>query len=312
MKIYNYIMVLFMGAVLFMSCDDNPEFGLDQSVPGINFRVVPDAASFNLLADDPMITFTTYTESGNIANVNMLVEYLPVGGTLTDRVTFTTLQGSGLTNDGTVQVTARLFDLADLFGVDTDDLAGGDLFTFYNIVTTTEGLVFPDTVKLDGQPFVNIENALITATATTSFTSNISFPISCPSELDGVVVNYEVLEAVDDGGASLGPSTGTLTWMVGSAPFNYTWDTFTFGVYQSAFNCCEQVRGGTALEVSEICGILSISPTDGFGCTWFLEIESLSGSEMTIELTGGPGGCFGNIRIRMTRTDGQPWPDLVS
>ena len=230
-----------------------------------------------------------------------------------DRVSFATLQGSELTNDGSVKVTARLLDLAPMFGVTSTDLAGGDLFTFYNIVTTTDGLVFPDTVILDGEPFLNVENPFINASTTTSYTAVLSFPISCPSELDGVEVNYAVDGGLDYYGGTTSASTGTLTWQVGSAPFNYNWDTFTFGRYQASFGCCEQVRGGSTLEVSEICGKLSISPTDGYGCTWSLSIESINGSEMIIILAGGGGGCFGSdIRVTMTRTDGANWPDLAS
>lgn len=312
MKLLKYIMFGFLGTVLMMSCDDQPELGFDESIPGINLRMVPSLPSFNLLDADPEIEFTFYTESNRIAEVNLLVEYQPVGGTLTDRIVFTTLLPSDLSNDGSSKVTAKLLDLAADFNVDQTNLAGGDLFTFYNVVTTTDGLTYPDTVKLDGNPFLNIENALITATATTSFTSNMAFPISCPSELAGVEVDYEVLDGTDSYSAPIPLITGTMDWQVGSAPFNFTWETYSFGTYGNAYGCCEQNRGNSTLEVSDICGTLSISPTDGYGCTWFLDIESITGAEMILELTGGPGGCFGNVRVKMTRTDGSDWPALTS
>ncbi|MCP4456439.1 MAG: hypothetical protein GY816_00180 [Cytophagales bacterium] len=208
MKLFNYIILALLTGSIFMSCDENPEFGFEESVEGMNFRMIPDLVSYNLFDADPTIVLTTYTESGAVIdNVTTMVEYAPFGGTTTQREVLNTFQGSELTNDGSKQITIRLLEVASLFGIDPGLMLGGDRVNIYNIVTTNSGLIFPDTVVLDGAPFINVENALITAVATTSFTSNLSFPIVCPSDLASTrEYNIEVIV----GGTCCGLPTGSI------------------------------------------------------------------------------------------------------
>ena len=187
MKLTKYIIPIILTAGFIMSCGEQDEFGLEpeQSTPGFNFRMIRDITSFNLFEPDEVITLTTYTESaGSIDNVSVVVDRLPVadGATVSNRVELVNLQSSQLTNDGTLQVTTSLQQVADALGLAISDIEGGDIFTIYNIVTTTSGAVYPDTVMLDGSPFLNVENAFVTASESVSFTTNLSFPITCPSD----------------------------------------------------------------------------------------------------------------------------------
>jgi hypothetical protein len=169
----------------FIGCESDNKLGLDESVPAMNFRMISDIASFNILEGDPEVTFTMYTENRDINNVTILVELFQFApNTTTPRAVLSQINGSALKNDGSSKLTLNLSDFTSAVGVNLNDLAGGDIFTIYNIVEMNNGTIYPDTVFIDTDgdgdidPFLNIENSFTGGTS--SFVAQLGFPIVCP------------------------------------------------------------------------------------------------------------------------------------
>ena len=207
--------------------------------------------------------------------------------------------GSITSFPSTFQLTGQ--QVADAVGFGTvDSLAVGDLFQ----------LTFPINTGDGRRLTVALNSDLCNEPAQPSFGGcSFIWGVSCPSELNGVEVNY-VINSSTSFGIDLMPlitTSGTLTWQENGGAGVYDWDTFTFGAYQALYGCCEQVRGGTALRVTDVCSKLSISAEDGFACPWSLTVVSVNGAEMNIILDGGE-VCLGIIDVTMTRTDGLDWP----
>ncbi|MEQ9021436.1 MAG: hypothetical protein RLN82_01590, partial [Pseudomonadales bacterium] len=91
----------------------------------------------------------------------------------------------------------------------------------------------------------------VSATATLS--------IQCPSELAGIV-DYEMLSN-NFGGPNV---SGSFEWIELPSNGVYTWETYTFGSYQTQYGCCEQGRT-SVLNITDVCRNLSISSADGYG-----------------------------------------------
>lgn len=181
MKKYFYKAIPALFMVAFLSCTSDNEFGNEQSTKGLNFRMVPDKQSFDLAAGDPALTFTMYTENNDIDFVTVDVELLFFANdSLSERRFVTEIDGSSLSNDGNSKVSLSLSDFTSALGLSNSDLNGGDIFTIYNVVTLQDGRSYPDSITLGEQKFVNVENGLITASATTSLTTNLTFPVLCP------------------------------------------------------------------------------------------------------------------------------------
>ena len=43
-----------------------------------------------------------------------------------------------------------------------------------------DGRVYPYTLNLGGEDFLNVQNSFFTAAGTTSFTGTLNFPVLCP------------------------------------------------------------------------------------------------------------------------------------
>ncbi len=169
-------------------------------------------------------------------------------------------------------VSVPLSDVATALGIDPNDLEPGDSF----------GAVFLTTV----------------GTRVYESGTAISFSAACPSELDGTV-NWEIMSS---NWGSVG-NTGSFDWE-GDGAGNYTWGSYTFGFYQFNFGCCEQDRT-SALFVNDTCTELTLAAADGFGCSWSMTVDDVSGPTLTVTLTAGCGG--GVTTVAMTRADGEAW-----
>jgi hypothetical protein len=162
------------------ACEEQGKLGLDQSEKGFNFRMIPSAGSFNLADTDPKVTFTMYSETGNIKKVNVVVElYQFLSDTRTSRFTLAEIDGTTLTNDGSSKLTLALKAFTDATGVDPTTLGGGDVFTIYNVVELQNGRKYPDTLKLGTNEYINTENSFFPSGGTTSYTGQLNFPMVC-------------------------------------------------------------------------------------------------------------------------------------
>ncbi|HEY9047067.1 MAG TPA: hypothetical protein VIN08_14280 [Ohtaekwangia sp.] len=179
MKKIIYSSVLFGLAILF-ACEEQGKLGIDQSQKGFEFRMIPNATSFNLADSDPSVTFTMYSETNNIKKVNVVVElYQFLNNSRTWRYNLAEIDGSTLTNDGTSKITIPLSQFASAANIDPSTLGGGDVFTIYNVVELENGNIYPDTLELGGESYINTENSYFPSGGTTSYTGQLNFPMVC-------------------------------------------------------------------------------------------------------------------------------------
>ena len=215
---YLKLIILLAGVGLMMtSCDQEPRFQLEDAEVAFNYRMIRDVSSFNILDANPTVNLTVYSESENIASVDLMADVLvfnladPNNSPLTNRALIRTVNAGEFDNEGSLVITLTLEEIVDAIGFPLDSLKGGDIINLYNFATLDDGRLFPDTLELNGQNFVNLENAFFTTT-TTSFSSLLPFPISCPSNLETTTV-YNVSTVVENTccGLATGPVPGTNT-----------------------------------------------------------------------------------------------------
>jgi hypothetical protein len=186
----SYILAI---ACLISACEEQGKLGVDQSDKAFNLRMAPDKNSFDISAGDPEVVFTIYSDTKTIDHVDIFVDLLQFGGDgPTERALLTQIPGSSLGNSPSTTVTLKLSQFVGAVGLTLDDLGGGDLFNIYNEVTLADGRIYPDTLELGGEEFVNVENPFFTAAGTTSFTTTLAFPVLCPFVVADAVGTYSI------------------------------------------------------------------------------------------------------------------------
>lgn len=211
MKKYFFKIIPALWIAVLVACSSDNEFGIEQSEQTLNFRMVPDVGSFDIAAGDPALTFTMFTENSDIDHVTIWVELFKFkNDSITPRAILSEIDGSMLNNEGSSKVTFNLSDFTGALGLSNSDLDGGDIFTIYNIVAMNDGRAYPDTLALGEDKFINVENALITTSVSTSLTTNLSFPVLCPFVISEAVGMYAITR--DDAGVVTDP--GHLTEVV--------------------------------------------------------------------------------------------------
>jgi hypothetical protein len=253
MKKIIYSIVLLSLAVL-IGCEQQQEFGLAQSQTGFNFRMIPDVRSFNLADPNPTVNFTMYSETGNIRKVDVVVELFQfLNDASTARFPVKQIDGSALTNDGSSKLSISLQEMADAVNVDVSELGGGDVFTIINVVELENGNVYPDTLLLGGEEFINSENSFSTAGATTSYTAQLNFPMVC-----SVSSPFTGTYTISDDCGLFGGTT-TLTTVAGNPTQREFLGTFTIA------GCCS--FDGIGFAVDLVCGRVFVQEQSvGLGC----------------------------------------------
>ena len=275
MKQLKYITLL--SALFFLSsCFEDP--GTEILWEGGSFVELDAATTASATRDYSYLRLndgTTYSSGMNV----LLASASNSGGVTVNfeiDASSTAIEGVHYTTSGTsVNIPAGSFVGELPFTILADNMNPGEVFTLV----------------------INITSADVEIGERSSATHNIS--IQCPSELAGMI-DYQVLSN-DWGGAN---DSGTMEWIELGANGVYTWDTYTFGAYQTLYACCEQTRASSILNVTDVCSSLSITPADGFGCTWSLTVDSVTGDTMVVTLSGD---CFGNTQVQFTRQDGATW-----
>ena len=194
------LIAIFSLPFLLSQCKDEDEirFELDDLQQGLNFRVERSAGQFD--ASDPasQVEFTYFTENSNIEKVQIMTDYYSLlNDETSDRFLVDEVAGSSLSNDGSAKKTVTLQQLKDAIGI--TDLAGGDQLNVFHIVHLTDGRVYPDTIDAGGVKYVNVESGIILG-STSSFTPQLSFPISCPIDDQTFATGsyrFEVIEGVN-------------------------------------------------------------------------------------------------------------------
>lgn len=181
MKQILYSFLLGVLVLSISSCEEQEKLGLVQSEKGFNLRMAPDKGSFDISAGDPQINFTIYSDTKTIEKITIFVELLQFGsGGPTSQAMLKEIPGNVFANSPSSTVSLKLSEFVGAVGLTLDDLAGGDMFTIYNQVSMADGRVYPDTLQLGDDGFVNVENSFFTAAGTTSYTGTLSFPVLCP------------------------------------------------------------------------------------------------------------------------------------
>jgi hypothetical protein len=296
---------MLLGLIVLFACEEQGKLGLDESEVGFNFRMIPNATSFNLVDEDPSITFTMYSETNNIKKVNVVVElYQFLSNSRTWRFNLAEIDGATITNDGTSKITIPLSTFTNVTGVDPTTLGGGDVFTIYNVVELENGRVYPDTIDLGGKKYINTENSYFPSGATTSFTGQLNFPMVCPvsSPFTGTYTvtdgcgwfNGEVQLAQVEGNPVQRTFTGK--WDLGGGNeflgVGFNMD-FTCGrVFVQTQSIGLGCGGGSNVDVVT-------SPVDDLGPGAY---DDLDDSEFTVNIKYTNGACWGVYDCALTFT----------
>jgi len=291
--------MLFCLAAVF-GCEEQEKFGIAESSKGVNFRMIPNAGSFNLADANPEVTFTMYSETSNIKNVTVVVELFQfLSNETTDRFTLAEIDGADIKNDGTTKVTLSLQDFTDAVDVDPTTLGGGDVFSIYNVVELENGNVYPDTLVFGGNPYINAENAFFTSGNTTSFTGQLNFPMVC-SVSSPFTGNYTVTDDCD-----LFHGTAVLTAVAGNPTqrdFGAGWDTFPGIGFTMDLTCGRVFVANQSIGLG--CGGGSnvnvvTSSIDDLGPGGY---DDLDDSEFVVNVYYSNPACFGGFDCTLTFT----------
>lgn len=302
------LLLIFLSAIIIFSCKDDdldPRPDLNENVGAVTLvQVNPDKNFFNLNAADfsaEEVEFTVDVDGFDITgirDVEVQVVYTdagaifdPLRGGSVDSV-FAPIVLSTLTSfPSTVSITTQA--VADALGLPLDSLQLGDDFQVTLPINTTDGRTLTTALSSD----------LCNQPAQPSFGGcGVAWAVACPSTLDGIA-DYTITSAT----APVTATSGTIEW-VNEGPGVYSWDSYTFGGYQTLYGCCEQDRS-SSLKFSDVCNELTMSAADGFGCPWQIVSLNNTGAILELEIFGG---CMGGYVIEMTRQDGQDWPPLFN
>jgi hypothetical protein len=192
----NILNLTFLAAALLLllnGCREDSEIRFPELEKGANVRVVIDPnASFLNFEDLPNAEFNydIYSENQNLETVELYVYYVPNDPSLASRKLLleTLTQADFNAGNGQVSRSYSAQDFVDLFDLGSlDALEGGDFFNFRNVTTLTNGRVFSDSTFVSNAPGFNgnspttVATDMITASATTHFTSVYSTFVGCPS-----------------------------------------------------------------------------------------------------------------------------------
>lgn len=194
MRNIKFFILILVVCTIALSCEEQEKFGLNESEKGFNLRVIPDKTTFDISAGDPVINFTVYSDTRTIQSVQILVDFQKFGDENSTPIRLVKeFPGNQLGVTPSIDVPIKLSEFASAVGLSLDDLSGGDVFTIHNKVTMVDGRVYPDTLVLGANQYVNLENSFFTAANTTSFTSTLAIPVLCPFVAADAVGTYTVV-----------------------------------------------------------------------------------------------------------------------
>jgi hypothetical protein len=231
-----------------------------------------DVGSFNILDANPSVTLTVYSGSENIASVNLMADILvfnladPPNSPLTPRVSLKVFNKGEFDNEGNTVISLTLQEIVDAIGFPLDSLKGGDVVNLYNFVTLDDGRLFPDTLTLNDQNYLNLGSPFVTTT-TSSFNAFLPFAISCPSDLEnGTLYDVNTVVEATCCGLPTGPFVGVRKATVTQNGTN-TYEISDFlADYFAVFNG----PADEAIVVTDVCNIITVDgttcPTSSFLC----------------------------------------------
>ena len=186
MKRFIYPLLLAIGFLTITSCEDPDAIRLPEFVDAANMRIQLDPDFTSLRADDldnARIVFSLFSENTNIEEMELIVTYynFQQDSNYSRRPIRVYRQADFDAANGAIRdVTFTSDELAELFGITIGDMGGGDRFDFFNVTSLTNGMVFPDTVRLPGGDVVNVTPNIINSALTTSFSVGWTSYVACP------------------------------------------------------------------------------------------------------------------------------------
>lgn len=185
------IPILTITIVFLSACEDLTRVPELQDAP--TMKIINSSEGSFFRADDlenAEISFSLYSvDLGNISRVQIFAELYDneVDSVIYDRAEILTFipaefNGDGFLND--VNISMR--DVSAAFNLQyIDDFTPGDVLTFYNVVTTKDGRIYPDSamrrVNTDNNG-LNIDNTGFYLGTTSSFSPGFNAFIACPTD----------------------------------------------------------------------------------------------------------------------------------
>lgn len=196
MKKYLYILAFL--PTLFFSCEDEDAIRVPELQNGATMRIQVDPDnSFLNFADlaNASIIFSLYSVNlDEIERTQIYVQYQDLSADSTyDSVEVFNFTPSDFNSDGArLNVTFTTADLLSAYGIaSSDDLGGGDIVTFFNVTTMTDGRVYPDQVLVGSNlESSNIDPSAFVINSTSSFSPGFLAYIACPSDANNWIGDY--------------------------------------------------------------------------------------------------------------------------
>lgn len=229
-----------LSAAFLWSCvdEDKIRYEFDDFEKVVNMRIESSVGSFDATNAESQTVLTFYSEDNSVVDeVELMLEYyIFLSDSIAPRVSFMTIPGGNIKNDGSTKFTITLAEMTEALGITPDDLAGGDILTFYNITHLTNGKVYPDTV-LKGTDFegINISPTITQSSSTTSFTTSLAYPIVCALPEGFATGQYQFEQIVPLNPAMLGVTQPWDGEVVTVTATSNTTRTFTARQYLTAF-----------------------------------------------------------------------------
>jgi hypothetical protein len=200
-SIYYFLLIVLIA----FSCKDESEIRIPEFKAGPNVRIQIDPNKSVFDFQDKANTYLgygLYSENKDLEKVEILVTYLPVGGTASAQLVVKTYTQEDINAAGGAIPDERitLASLGVLFGVDIDDFSGGDQFNFNNRTTMADGTIYPSPT-VGGNS--NVPSDLAASAATTSYTDNFSAVIGC--NIAASFTGDYTLEVITSAGNTLTP-----------------------------------------------------------------------------------------------------------
>lgn len=318
MKILKYSFGLFASLMLLASCADS----VDPNIPyttfnnGAYLRTIERASTtFNFfdLANSKfeIVVEGVDNEGGNtVETVEVRVRkrrvvpgvglvYVPVAGpnNVVNDVLVTTLTKADfqpatgtkfLRSTITVPATETLAKL----GLTEEDINGGDGFEFRLKLTDKFGRVFNDV------------NASGDVKGGAFFDSPFLYDVTvvCPTDLAGTYDFVQVGASSPYGNCAGGATSGKTTWTAISGTTSYDISDATYGL----FECIGDPPSlGAGVRLSDSCGVLGYSGSDGYGATYTFTFVSNDGSSLVFSWKNS----YNEVgTVTVFANPGKPWP----
>tara|TARA_R110000868_G_scaffold220257_3_gene471422 strand:- start:22479 stop:23396 length:918 start_codon:yes stop_codon:yes gene_type:complete len=304
MKNLKYLILTLALAVFNISCENDGGTSAiqlnDGAVPNM-VKSVSSAGFFDLVKVDSgenvSVTFSADVAQGKPASIDIVGIYTTSAGMVYSATLFGNVS---LPQDFNLSINDIVAAFSELNS--SADISVGDAIALTTRFTMADGTIL-NILNDDGTSGTgtNIQTTVL-------FTTVITYPVSCPSDLGGTHSYVSSnLQAAFGAGCPTGDVTGTVTFTDQGGGI-YLVSDLGFGQYgSSCWNDTPATSGGAI--ITEVCGKLISGGADQYGLTYNWVITSVSGDKLSISWSNNYGDS-GDVVI--TREGGVDWPPLFT